>query len=186
MKRLALVASMVMVPGASLASDVCDDLWFTRNLILDRNGYCFESPLGQAVFDNEGCTEAEPVLGGDDQYLIAYATWREEELGCAVDTARTTLDVSQIELRRKVAELPLGTGTERACIGWRGGRVSLRAARDDISPLLGAIRTGDTILFRFDRIRGWSFVEVVQNGVGAGAGWAQITLLDESCEAVVG
>ena len=47
MKRLALLCALLASPAA--ASDVCDDLWFTRNLIMDRAGYCFGSVLGRAA-----------------------------------------------------------------------------------------------------------------------------------------
>jgi len=51
---LALLLAALAAPAAAL--EICDELWFTRNLIYDRAGYCFSSPLGRAVFDNSDCT----------------------------------------------------------------------------------------------------------------------------------
>ncbi len=33
----------------------CDDLWFTRNLILNRAGECIITPQAEALFDNSDC-----------------------------------------------------------------------------------------------------------------------------------
>ena len=52
MRRAAICAFVVAGPAA--ADERCHDLWFARNAIMDRAGYCFGSVLGQAVFDNEG------------------------------------------------------------------------------------------------------------------------------------
>ncbi len=183
---LVLIGALTALGSPAIADERCDDLWFTRNLIFDRAGYCFGSPLGQAVFGNEGCTTSEPVLGGDDQYVVAEAGWKEAEWNCAVDTGRAALTISGLDLRRQIRDLPLISEFESACIGWRGGRLPLRAARDQIAQLTGAARDGETLLFRFDDRRGWSFVEVMRGEVLIGAGWTQAEIGEDSCEAIAG
>ena len=50
---LTFLLSLCVTPAFAL--DHCEEWWFTRNLVFDRAGYCFSSPLGQAVFDNSDC-----------------------------------------------------------------------------------------------------------------------------------
>ncbi len=51
----------------------CDELWTARNEIFDRNGYCFRSERGQAVFDNADCTS-------DSQDILADLEWQNVEM----------------------------------------------------------------------------------------------------------
>ncbi len=44
----------VGVRGSQL-QQTCDDLWFQRNAIFARNGYCFQSARGRQAFSNQGC-----------------------------------------------------------------------------------------------------------------------------------
>ncbi|MCO6187496.1 caspase family protein [Rhizobium sp. L1K21] len=37
------------------AAESCDSLWYRRNAIYARNGYCFQSTRGRQTFSNEGC-----------------------------------------------------------------------------------------------------------------------------------
>ncbi len=34
----------------------CQNLWYVRNSIYDRRGYCFKTQDGKDAFDNSGCT----------------------------------------------------------------------------------------------------------------------------------
>lgn len=186
MQRLVIIAA---IAGAALpagADEICDDLWFTRNLVFDRAGYCFGSALGQAVFDNEGCTTQTPEIGSDGQRLIAAAIAREAEFDCDLDTSRTELDAERMDLRREITELPLRSDGESACIGWTGSAAALRAARDDIAPLTGMIAAGDTLQFRFDDVDGWSFVEIDRADGTGGAGWTREEVGEDTCTALAG
>ena len=89
MKRLILALILLASPAA--AADVCDDLWFTRNLIMDRAGYCFGSALGQAVFDNGNCIGKSVSLSTQLQRQVAEIRELEKQIPCKVDTARTRL-----------------------------------------------------------------------------------------------
>lgn len=66
-----LVAALSLFAAPVLASDTCHDLWFTRNAIIDRAGYCFGSPLGQAIFDNTGCIGKSVNLPPQDARTVA-------------------------------------------------------------------------------------------------------------------
>lgn len=42
--------------------DVCFDLWYERNAIFDRKGYCFKTAKGRKYFDNADCWTSNPSL----------------------------------------------------------------------------------------------------------------------------
>ncbi|MCK5500992.1 MAG: YARHG domain-containing protein, partial [Tritonibacter mobilis] len=63
---LALAAATPAVAG-----DYCADLWFTRNAIIDRAGYCFGSTLGQRLFDNGDCIAKSVSLSDADKAKVA-------------------------------------------------------------------------------------------------------------------
>jgi len=74
------------IETAAGGSETCDSLWYQRNLIYDRKGYCFQSPRGQAAFSNEGCTEG--LAAGDipltdaESAEVQRLVARERALGC--------------------------------------------------------------------------------------------------------
>lgn len=153
---LGLILCAAALPAA--AQDVCDDLWFTRNLIFDRAGYCFASPLGRAVFDNAGCIGSDVEPDPAEQPIVDAILQREAELGCDVDTTATALDFPDIEVRRAIIDLPIRSEFESGCIGWRGAPILLRTARDLGAPVTGRIDPGQDIYFAFDQVDGWDFV----------------------------
>ena len=173
-------------PVQAWALEICDDLWLTRNLIFDRAGYCFGSVLGKSVFDNEGCTPGVPELAEADQALVNRIRNMETEWECDVDSSQEFLAVPSLGLRVGLVDLPIATGFESSCIGWKGGRLPLRVERDPDGLLSGAARDGDDLAFQFEDVDGWSFVEVLQNGVPAGAGWAKVALSEANCTALAG
>ena len=60
----------------------CDSLWFQRNLIFHRNGYCFGGKRGQEVFGNDGCHTKSPTLSADETTQMNQIKAAEKELGC--------------------------------------------------------------------------------------------------------
>ena len=182
----AILILVALLPSPAFALVMCDDLWFTRNLVYHRAGYCFSGALGQAVFGNEGCRDEAVVLASADRALVVRLRALEAEWECRLRKGHDALDLPQIALRKRMTDLPVATGTESTCIGWQGPRLPLRTARDDIAPLTGAARPGDTLSFQFEDVDGWSFVEVDQNGVAAGAGWAKIEISETTCRVVAG
>jgi hypothetical protein len=43
-------------PKSQLKQLSCQNLWYVRNSIYDRRGYCFKTQDGKDVFDNSDCT----------------------------------------------------------------------------------------------------------------------------------
>lgn len=183
----AAVTSALLAVSSAQASDVCHDLWFTRNLVADRAGYCFGSALGKAIFDNTGCIGKSVDVGRAGAALMQRLRGVENALGCKVNTSATKLDVDDLAQRWMMRDLPVADEFESACIGWRLDDVTLRSARSDNAPGTGSIQTGDTILYSHMREDGWDYVTVHdrRNELVA-AGWVRITIDERSCEQLAG
>lgn len=170
--------------GAVQAVDICDELWFTRNLVFDHAGNCFQSPLGQAIFDNTDClvTGAEP--DPSEAGIVALVRQMEAEWDCDVDTTRTSLNIPNIAARLRVLDLPVADGFESACIGYRGPDIALHTGRHKDAPVSGMLRAGDDILYLFIPVDGWTFVDLDRGGE---MGWAMIPdVPDLPCDGFAG
>ncbi len=171
---LALCAPGLSAPAASANDSVgCRDLWFTRNLVMDRAGYCFGSALGQAVFDNDGCTGKNVRVDPAHAGLVAQIQALEAEHGCKVDTRGTTLDLDDIAIRRSLDDLPLFDEFPGGCLGWTAAETPLRAGHDPSSRVIGAIAPGDYVYLTHVPVDGWAYVTVHEPGWGPlkGGGW---------------
>ena len=74
--------------------DSCEKLWLERNAIYNRNGRCFRSALGKAVFDNSDCVgRSNPPTIEQERRTRRIYRW-ETVMGCYVDTSRETLTAS--------------------------------------------------------------------------------------------
>ena len=186
MRHLLFIA-LVFMP-VSAAADGCDDLWFTRNLIMDRAGYCFGSALGRAVFDNSDCIGKAVTLPPGAAEKVAEIRALESQHQCRVDTGATTLDVQDIDIRRKLHVLPIRDEFESACIGWRQGITPLRASPDAGSPVIGRLRDGDTMLYSHLSVEGWSYVTVYAPNSGplVSGGWLGAKTSEKSCKSWAG
>ena len=174
MKRLALLCALLASPAA--ASDVCDDLWFTRNLIMDRAGYCFGSNLGQAVFDNGDCIGKSVTLNTRNQRLVNQIRAQEKLLECRVNTGQTRLDLDDVDTRRKLIDLPVRDEFESSCIGWQRDVEPLYAGHSENHPVVGRVEPGDNILWsHISEVEGWGYVTVTGPDWTAkkSAGWMQ-------------
>lgn len=64
----------------------CQSLWYERNAIFARRGYCFSSAKGQAAFSNAGCLTGASVndlpLTQADRQQVKKLQAREKALGC--------------------------------------------------------------------------------------------------------
>ena len=192
MKRFVLLLLAMAAPGVASASDFCDDLWFTRNLVMDRAGYCFGSALGQAVFDNSNCTGKDVSLSPRDQAVVREVQRIEKQQGCSVDTSRRSLALDDIAFRRRLVDLPiideLGLGS--GCLGWRGGRQPLYAGHSADTQVLGWIEPGQYVGYFYgseDSPDDWFYVVVktVNWERFVAAGWARTTS-DEECDGWAG
>lgn len=176
----------MMVAGPTLAATVCEDLWFSRNAAFDASGYCFQSPLGQAVFDNSDCTSSVPRVPRNLVEHVARIRDREAELRCSIDTNDRSLDVPMLEMRLALEVQPLAAETESLCIGYIGEPIPLREAPSDAARIIGNIEPGDSILAAHQDKDGWRFASEVKR-VGLTEtmlGWHNATLA--LCEARAG
>ncbi len=171
MRRVFLLL-FAFVSTSVAAHDNCHDLWFTRNLVMDRAGYCFGSALGQAVFDNNDCRGKQVSLDGEAQQLVDQARRLEKEFGCSVDTSQSQLDLDDLAIRWQLVDLPLAEEFESACIGWKGPETPLHAARSKSSAVLGRVGKGDYLGFRHINVGDWIYVTVAAPDWSLkGGGW---------------
>ncbi|SIO29589.1 DUF4453 domain-containing protein [Vannielia litorea] len=184
-----LSALAFLAAGPALAGDgYCDELWFTRNAIFHEVGYCFGSPLGQAVFGNDGCTTKTPDLSAAQAARLERMTTAED--GCVVDSNRTSLDIPDLDIRRRLAVLPIRSDGESGCIGWKGGPVALRTGTSQAAEPLFTLAPGDVVLFSHEVEpaggQTWDYVQVYDEGVLLKAGWTVIEVSPATCEGLAG
>ena len=139
-------------------SDACHDLWFTRNLVIDRAGYCFGSALGQAVFDNSDCVGTSVKLAPETSKFVATLQRLEKNYECRVNTKQTELLLDDAWVRLQLDHLPIADEFESACIGYRGAPRSVRSGHAEGYPVIGSINAGDTISFGHLPQSGWAYV----------------------------
>lgn len=168
MKRVAkfsIVTSVFLAASstAATASRICDDLWFTRNWVMHQAGYCFGSILAQAQFDNSGCTGQQITLTPAQSAFVAEIQRRESVLGCSVNNSRSTLDMPDLALRKRLEHQPVrheGDNMEGwGCLGYRGGPIALHAGPNVASKQVGRIDAGDWVgIGGHDTVDGWIYV----------------------------
>ena len=145
---------------AGPAAANCDDLWFTRNLIMDRAGYCFGSALGRAVFDNADCTGKSVTLSAGDQALVERLRVAERDQQCRVDTTRREIDLDDRHIRPRLVDLPVAVPDGSACMNWLSARIAVHAGRNRATPVLGHIEPGDNVNAHHQDENGWSYVQI--------------------------
>ena len=170
-----------MLASPAAATDACDDLWFTRNLIFDRAGYCFGSTLGQSVFDNGDCTTGEPSLSPELKETVDRIRARETWFDCQVNTSATSLNLDAMELRKSLDTLPVIDEFESACLGWQGEPMSLFAGISPDARQIGSINPGDDVFFSHELQGDASFVTVSQAGQFRALGWGVFPQDEELC-----
>ncbi|RED18171.1 DUF4453 domain-containing protein [Pontivivens insulae] len=193
MKMIAICVALVLTPLSALADSFCEDLWFTRNALADRGGYCFSSTLGRAVFDNDGCTGSTSALAANDRAVVSRIVELEAEAQCAVDTEAQGLDLPDLPWRRTMIDLPVADGAESGCLGWRGGRALLHAGAGAFSRVTGSIEPGDVIISAHEAIESnaggrWIYVTVHPRTAAAdpvSAGWTDEAIFSD-CSSVAG
>lgn len=173
--RLILLIAAMLAGAASAQTPECDELWFSRNLILDRAGQCFATNLGRAVFDNGDCRADRRGLTPGEEAAVERFLAAERAWGCRVDTARTALSDPRIGIRRALVDLPVRDTTESACIGWRGAPVEIRLGAAPGAPVIGHLRQGERFTDQHLPQNGYTYIEVTDpNGASAIAGWAAL------------
>ncbi|KMW60172.1 hypothetical protein AIOL_000325 [Candidatus Rhodobacter oscarellae] len=169
-----------------MALDYCEELWFARNMAFHKAGYCFGSNLGQAVFGNFGCVGKDVTLAPRQAAFVARLRASEAEEGCRVDTSAGRVSVSLSEARKRLTDQPFPSIYESACIGWRGGPLSLFAGRGQDAAKMATVFDGVDLLLQYEDADGYSFVEAMTEGEVVAVGWAAIRFDAASCEMMAG
>ena len=180
---------LLFVASPLRAADWCEEAWFIRNLVMDRAGYCFGSPLGAAMFDNAGCTGTQPQLTAYDRAVVAMIREAEQNTGCAVDTTSRALDLDSAPYLRALERLPARSEYESACVGWRGPSLTLRSAPDPAAPSWEVDATGLMILWQYDYPPvgdGWQVLSVMDDGALVALGWSVTPIHDDLCDSMAG
>lgn len=179
-----LMLLLSVFAGGAAASEGCDDVWFTRNLIFDRAGYCFGSNLGQAVFDNSDCIGTSVTIAPDQKRIVDEIRALEAQHGCQVDTSRAGLNLIDMAIRRQLRDLPIRDEFESGCLGWLGPVVPLRAGHDGAAAVIGRVEPGDYVSYSHIGTTGWSYVTTHTTNWGTlkSGGWMdQSGVSDASC-----
>jgi len=185
MKSLVFAFSLLASPV--LASDACHDLWFTRNAVIDRAGYCFGSPLGQAVFSNGDCIGKSVSLPPQAERMVALVKEMESRFDCRVNNKQTYLDLDDLFLRFQLWDLPVRDEYESACLGWLGPVMGLRAGHRPDAPLVGQIDPGDYVNYAHIPVGSWAYVTTSgPDWQVTSGGWLDTALYQEQCRDYAG
>ncbi|WP_293573721.1 DUF4453 domain-containing protein [Phaeobacter sp.] len=152
--------SQTQIQAQAKAHDPCEDLWFTRNLIMDRAGLCFASELGQRVFGNQGCLGTSVLVDAKAARLLQALRGREQLLNCQIDTSAQGLRLPDASWRMLMIDLPVASQSASICIGWRADPAPLHSGRDSSSARVGIVRPNDTLRYRHDPVGNWHYVTV--------------------------
>lgn len=168
-----LIAALCAIPASAEVWEYgeaeCNQLWFMRNLVMDRAGYCFGSPLGQALFDNGDCRGTSITLGQRETRQVNRIRELEAEIGCRVDTGRRSLDIDGLDAIRRLRDMPLPDNGGSACT-WAGGSVTLYDGHSEGSAAIGRMERGDRVSFGYLGEGDWHAIHVWKGGHGV-LGW---------------
>lgn len=187
MKRFAAALAVVLALAGPAPADVwdspeptCNQLWFTRNLIMHRAGYCFGSPLGKAMFGNAHCSGTEVRLSAGQSRQVAKMRAMEQATGCKVNTAARHIDVPvNIPAISRLRDLPLPSGGESGC-RWAGGPVPVYDGHTPGSKPIGEIHAGDVLGFSSMPEGNWTAAGIRRGGYDGpySLGWFDHTKYD--------
>lgn len=151
--------------AAPAAASSCEEMWFVRNLVFDRAGMCFGSPLS--------ARSAE---------IVAQIKGFEADLGCAVETSQTGFELPTEAALRAAEELPVPSPGESLCLGFNAPTVPLRAAPRLEAEVISSVTAGDAVGFGYEPVAGWDYVVTARGG-----GWMPgDTIGPERCEGWAG
>jgi hypothetical protein len=188
--KLAMICiATLLAQTPALAIDVCPDLWLSRNAIFNDAGYCFKSPLGKAVFDNNDCSTQSPKLSARLQAKVAQIKSYEKNFGCRINTKRRDLAVYLINLRVQLLDHPVADGFESTCLGVITDRpITLHVGKSAASEVIGLIADGDTIDFAHEPEGDWDFASAVSRNGNAFPvlGWYRSKITPDTCREYAG
>ena len=173
-------------PTLSSGRASCESLWVERNQILNVAGYCFETALGQAVFNNADCAPGMPALTDAALNRISRIEQAEQGRLCEVNTGRVKITINGrysalrfgdggITLGRwpdaldKLVVFPRDAGRERACtvtgLAADGDNfLALRNGPDVRYEQIGALTNGERVFSSSICLGRWCFAESVLSG----------------------
>ncbi len=170
----------------------CESLWVERNQILNVGGQCFETALGQAVFDNSDCTPGAPSLPEVAVDRISRIERAEQGRLCAVDTGQNRITVNGRYGLLRFGEGGLSLGRWRAALRnldvfprpartrsctvrglSEGGFLALRSGPDTRYPQIGELLNGERVSSTTACMGRWCF-GVVQNSAAPRNGWFHV------------
>lgn len=176
----------------------CESLWVERNQILNVAGQCFDTALGQAVFDNADCTPGAPSLPEVAVNRISRIELAEQGRLCNVNTGRDQITVNGrygplrfgnggltlgrwLGALQKLDVFPRSAGRERACTvsglsAGSSGFLALRSGPDVRYPQIGSMVNGERVVWSSACMGRWCFADTVQNGnaVERRIGWFHV------------
>lgn len=148
---------------ANITPAHCDQLWYLRNLIMDRAGYCFQSRLGVVIFDNAGCSGTEIQLSAAQQEQLDRLAGLESALSCKVDTDASSVNIWDADFLAALRDLPIADGTESSCLGWTGPRTPVFDGYSEGSRVIGFINPGDDVHSGFLAVGEWKPVTIYRD-----------------------
>ncbi|MFQ6552760.1 YARHG domain-containing protein [Aestuariibius insulae] len=182
----AILATLPFLAGwtSTATAQICEDLWFARNATIDQAGFCFSTPLGQAMFDNSDCTTTAPGLSKKERRLVARIREIEAEFQCAVDNSISKFDAPDgfsLEQRKSLTVQPIAGRSEEvewACFDYMGPAKVLRAAPKETGEVIGALAPGQSFAQTHSDWDRWTFIEVVDLAGATQIGWVWLDDLE--------
>ena len=174
---------------AAQSWDYCQDLWFTRNQLFDRTGYCFKSPLGQAIFDNSDCVATPAALTQLADQKVEMILQMEKELSCQINTAQTQLTIPLMDYRMALENIPVISEYASGCMGWMGPPLTLQSGHRADAPVIGIVYPSDDIVWEYSiegAPDGWEFITVYRNSEQVALGWSGTPVNYDLCTGLAG
>ncbi|MEM8729496.1 MAG: caspase family protein [Pseudomonadota bacterium] len=78
----ALTGGQTQVAAPVPSGDACFDLWYQRNAIFQRYGYCFQTEKARRYFDISNCSTRAPRLSSSDLSQVETIRAQERSQGC--------------------------------------------------------------------------------------------------------
>jgi hypothetical protein len=184
-----LAALAFSASHAKAAGIACENMWYARNLIAHRAGYCFGSELGQSMFGNDGCTGKNPTMSEADRERVRQFAALEKSWGCDVDTSATMLKSDVIPFIADLERFAFRDDTESSCGGYKGPRIALHAGPSSDTAIVGYIEPGNSILSSYILEKGWEMLEVnasMENSQLRAVGWTPEEVFSYGCEFMAG
>jgi len=190
----AVLAALLALTGSAASAQVvdeyCNDYWFVRNQVINAAGYCFGSPLGQAIFDNSDCTPGPVTLSPEHQALVDRIAGIERAGGCKVDTSATSLPIPLLHLRLQLEDFAMrDPDSGFGCFGYTGPGFMLWAGHRESGVPISEVTPGDDLIYLYwapEAPPGWTYLDVKRDGEPVGLGWTNVSVSDEDCTQVAG